>query len=59
MKCNDVISLTGILTFMVVSLSSCELAGDIFQAGMGVGIGIVVLVIAIIIFVIIRLGKRG
>jgi len=36
----------------VLLLSSCEVIGDIFEAGVWVGIVIVVLVIAIIIWII-------
>ncbi|MFD2603017.1 hypothetical protein [Flavobacterium suzhouense] len=38
-------------------LTSCELVGDIFQAGMGVGIFIVIAVIVLIIWVISRFRK--
>ncbi|MBE9583512.1 hypothetical protein IM792_03550 [Mucilaginibacter sp. JRF] len=43
-----------ILAFMlaIMSLSSCQLIGDIFKAGVYVGIIIVILVIAIIIWII-------
>ena len=37
---------------LVLLLSSCEVIGDIFEAGVWVGIVIVVLVIAIIIWII-------
>jgi hypothetical protein len=36
----------------VTSFSSCELAGDIFSAGMWVGVLIVVAVIALIIWLV-------
>lgn len=39
---------------IVLSLSSCELIGDIFQAGMAVGIFIVVLVVALVIWLLSR-----
>ncbi|RDI14502.1 hypothetical protein [Flavobacterium sp. AG291] len=38
-------------------LTSCELVGDIFQAGMGVGIFIVIAVIVLIVWVISRFRK--
>ena len=37
---------------LILLLSSCELVGDIFEAGVWVGVIIVVLVIAIIIWII-------
>ena len=37
---------------LLLSLSSCQVIGDIFKAGVGVGIFIVVIVVAIIIFII-------
>ncbi len=44
---------------VLMSLSSCELVGDIFKAGMGFGIFLVVAVVALIIFAFSRLfGKR-
>lgn len=41
---------------MSIGLTSCELAGDIFKAGMGVGIFIVV---AIIVGIIALISKAG
>lgn len=47
------------LLFVLVSLSSCELVGDIFKAGVWVGVLVVVGIIALIIFLISKLsGKR-
>ncbi len=40
---------------ILISLSSCELIGDIFKAGMWTGIIVVVLVVGLIIFVISKL----
>jgi len=51
MKKISVVSLAAML-MMVLSLSSCELVGDIFKAGMWVGIIVVVAIIALIIFLI-------
>ena len=51
MKKISVFSLAAML-MMVLSLSSCELVGDIFKAGMWVGIIVVVAIIALIIFLI-------
>lgn len=43
--------------FLCTMLTSCELVGDIFQAGVGVGVFIVIFVIVIIIWVISRFRK--
>jgi cytosine/uracil/thiamine/allantoin permease len=40
------------LMVMVMTLSSCELVGDIFQAGLFVGILVVVIIIALVIWLI-------
>lgn len=41
------------LLFMIMlSATSCELIGDIFQAGVGVGIFLVILIIAVVIWAI-------
>ncbi len=42
------------LIAMVVTLSSCELVGDIFEAGFWTAIILIVVVIAIIIWIINR-----
>ena len=44
------------LFLIAVLFTSCEIIGDIFQAGMGVGIFLVVVIVAVIIFVIRKLG---
>lgn len=45
---------------LLISLASCNLVSDIFQAGMGFGIFIVVAIIVALIFISIRLfGKKG
>jgi hypothetical protein len=51
MKKMSLIPLAAML-MVILSLSSCELVGDIFKAGMWVGIIIVVAIIALIIFLI-------
>jgi len=44
---------------MTVSLSSCELVGDIFKAGVWVGVLVVVAIIGLIIYLISRVsGKK-
>ena len=40
------------LLFITFSLSSCELVGDIFQAGVWVGVLIVVAIIGLVIYLI-------
>ena len=40
------------IAFLVTTLSSCQVIGDIFKAGMWTGIIIVVLVIGLIIWLI-------
>jgi len=42
---------------MAVTLSSCEVVGGIFKAGVGVGIFIVILVVILIIWLVSR-GRR-
>ena len=46
------------LMLMLLTLTSCEIIGDIFSAGVYTGIFLVVLVVVIIIFIVIKLGKR-
>jgi hypothetical protein len=45
--------------FLLLTLTSCEVIGEIFSAGVYTGIFIVILVIAVIIFIVVKLGKRG
>lgn len=51
MKKNSSILLAALL-FLVTMVSSCEVVGGIFKAGMWVGILVVVLVVGIIIWII-------
>ena len=44
--------MAGMLGFMSVTLTSCEIIGDIFQAGMAVGVFVVIAVIALIIWLV-------
>lgn len=46
------------MVFMLLTMTSCELVGDIFQAGFYSGLFIVALVIAIIVFIVIKLKGR-
>lgn len=47
-----------LLFLMAISLSSCEIIGGIFKAGMWVGILLVVVVIVGIIWLVGRIGKK-
>ncbi|MEX1238908.1 MAG: hypothetical protein WEB30_04295 [Cyclobacteriaceae bacterium] len=47
----------GIL-LMLFTLSSCELVGDIFNAGFYTGLFVVILVIATIIFIVAKIRRR-
>jgi hypothetical protein len=48
-----------LMVFVILfSFTSCELVGDIFQAGVGVGIFIVIVIIAIIIWIFARVFRR-
>ena len=46
------------LLLVLMTATSCEIIGDIFQAGMGVGIFLVIVVIAVIVLIISKLGRR-
>ncbi len=46
------------LLMISMLMSSCELIGGIFKAGMGVGIFIVVAIIAVVVALIMRSGKK-
>jgi len=41
---------------LTLTLSSCQIIGDIFKAGVGVGVFMVVAVIGLIIFLIAKIG---
>ena len=47
------------LLALLMSLSSCELIGDIFKAGVWSGVILVVVVVGLIIFVLARLLGGG
>lgn len=47
-----------LLIILSVSLTSCEIIGGIFKAGVGVGVFIVVAIIAVIALVIGRAGRK-
>ena len=44
---------------ILISLSSCQIIGDIFKAGVGVGVFLVIAVIVLIVFVIGKLFGGG
>lgn len=54
---NKNLFINALLTFMILSFSSCEIIGGIFKTGMGVGIFLVVIVIAIVIYIVSRIGR--
>ena len=46
------------LLVVLLSVTSCEVIGDIFQAGMSVGIFLVILIVAIVIWIISKFRNR-
>jgi hypothetical protein len=44
---------------MLLTLTSCEVIGDIFSAGFYAGIFVVILVVAVIIWLISKMGRKG
>lgn len=49
----------GLATLLVLTLSSCEIIGGIFKAGVWSGVLIVVGIIALIVYLISRGGKNN
>lgn len=47
-----------IFLFLMVSLTGCELVGDIFSAGFYTALFLVFLVVAIIIFIVMKMRGR-
>lgn len=45
----------GLVVLLLLTFSSCELVGDIFQAGVSVGMFIVIAVIVLVIFAFAKL----
>ena len=41
-----------------VALAGCELAGDIFQAGMAVGIFLIIAAVALVLFLVSKVRRR-
>lgn len=54
---NRIFKLGFLALFLCTMLTSCELIGDIFEAGMTVGIIIVIVVIVLIIWLISKFRK--
>jgi ABC-type enterochelin transport system permease subunit len=47
-----------LLAALLMSVTSCEIIGGIFKAGMGVGIFLVLAVVGLIVFLIIRMRRK-
>ena len=41
-----------------IMLAGCELAGDIFQAGMAVGVFLVIAIVALVVFLFTKVRRR-
>ena len=48
-----------LILLLTLTMSSCQIIGDIFKAGVGVGVFMVVAVVGIIIFLIAKIGGAG
>ena len=48
----------GLLLLAALTLSGCEVIGDIFQAGMAVGILLVIAAVALIAFLVAQVRRR-
>ena len=59
MKKQSLYPVLAILSVLLLGLSSCELIGDIFKAGVWAGVLMVVGVIALVFFLISRLFGGG
>ncbi len=46
------------LMAMVMTLSSCEMIGDIFQAGMAVGVIVIIAVVGLVIWLVSRFRRK-
>jgi TRAP-type C4-dicarboxylate transport system permease large subunit len=47
-----------VLFFIIISLTGCELVGDIFKAGVWVGVLVVVAIVGLIIYLISKVSGR-
>lgn len=50
-------ALVNIVVFLALTLSGCEVIGDIFQAGMVIGIIVVVAIIALVLWILRKFRK--
>jgi hypothetical protein len=57
MKKNNLLVITMLFSF-VVTLSSCEVVGGIFKAGIWTGIILVALVVGVILYLVSRIGRK-
>jgi hypothetical protein len=57
MKSIKLFTLLSVLSLTML-MTSCELVGDIFSAGVYTGIFLVVFVIAVIVFLVMRIGRK-
>ncbi|MCW3122709.1 MAG: phosphatidate cytidylyltransferase [Flavipsychrobacter sp.] len=48
-----------VVLLLTLTMSSCQIIGDIFKAGVGVGVFAVVAVIGLVIFLIAKIGGAG
>ncbi|MES2701580.1 MAG: phosphatidate cytidylyltransferase [Bacteroidota bacterium] len=58
MKKIEIFSVITLMLTITMSLSSCQIIGNIFKAGVWVGVLLVVGIIGLIIFLISRIGGR-
>ena len=53
-----VVSRVFLLVLAGITFGACELAGDIFQAGMAVGVFIIIAIVALVIFVLNKVRRK-
>jgi hypothetical protein len=54
----SVISRVVLVLLAGITLGACELAGDIFQAGMAVGVFIIIAIVALVIFLMNKVRRK-
>lgn len=59
MKRTSLFTMLAAVAVMTLSLSSCQLIGDIFKAGVWAGVLLVVGVVGLIIFIIAKIAGGG
>lgn len=59
MKKTQIFSLAVLLFLLVISISGCQVVGDIFKAGVWAGVLMVAVIVGLIIFVIAKLFGGG